>query len=67
MTSLLTRLARDESANDIIEYALLAMFIGVIGAAVWTSIQANIATAYRSYDTGVQAIWETPDPAGGGL
>ena len=60
----IVRLFRDESGQDVIEYALLAAFIGVAGAAAARSILTTMAVSYPAWDAAVQALWEMPDPAG---
>lgn len=65
MTSLLRRFIADEDAQDLIEYALLSTVIGFAGAAAFQLIMAAIGTTYGSWDTHVNNLWNTPDPAGG--
>ena len=59
------RLVRDESGQDIIEYALLTAAIGIVGVVAWQSINGGIGTAYSGWDSGTQNLWEPPDPGGG--
>ena len=67
MRSIARRFFGDESGQDVIEYALLALFIGVCAVAAWQSIPSKIFNAYSNWDTGVQNISAcTPDPGGGG-
>jgi Flp pilus assembly pilin Flp len=61
----LGRLLSDESGQDLIEYALLTVFVGLAGVALWVIIEGRINAAYTSYDSGVQGLWESPDPGGG--
>ena len=66
---MLKRFVADDSAQDLIEYALLTACIGLVGVAVWNNIRIGIGNAYAGWDTGVQDISAcTPDPqsAGGG-
>ncbi len=37
----LRRIARDDSGQDVVEYALLTAFFGLAALAAWTSIQAS--------------------------
>jgi pilus assembly protein Flp/PilA len=61
------RLLRDEGGQDLIEYALLAAFIGVVGILAWTNIQTGIGRAYTGWDSGVKTLSScTPDPGGAG-
>ena len=64
MISLLTRLARDEGGQDLIEYALLTAFLGLVTIASWKAVEAAIKTTYSSWGTGVNNLWEPGDPAG---
>jgi Flp pilus assembly pilin Flp len=65
MMPLLHRFIADENGQDLIEYALLCTVIGFAGAAAFQLIMAAIGTTYGSWDTGVNSLWNTPDPAGG--
>ena len=65
MMSLLHRFIVDETAQDLIEYALLSTVIAFAGAAAFQLIMSAIGTTYGSWDTGVNSLWNTPDPAGG--
>lgn len=65
-----TRLAREESGQDIVEYALLAALIGVASIATWQVVGDVIGDTYGSatgIDGSVQDLSGcTPDPGGGG-
>jgi Flp pilus assembly pilin Flp len=66
---LLTRLLRDETGQDLIEYALLAAFIGFCGVLAWQNVGVSVSAKYLGWDSGVQGISAcTPDPIdfGGG-
>jgi Flp pilus assembly pilin Flp len=61
------RFVHDDSGQDIIEYALLAAFIGISAVVAWTNIPPKIAAAYGSWDSNIQTLSScTPDPGGGG-
>ena len=60
MLSRAISLARDESGQDLIEYALLSGAIGIVGVAAWNAVGGGIGTAYTGWDTGVQNVWEPP-------
>ena len=60
--SVLLRLLRDDSGQDLREYALLTAGAGFAGAVAFQAIAANINFVYSSWDTGVNAIWEVPPP-----
>ena len=58
---------RDENGQDLIEYALLTAFIGLVGAVTWVNIQNGIASAYTGWGSGVQSLSAcTPDPIANG-
>ena len=64
---MLTAFLVDERGQDLIEYALLSAFIGVVGALAWINIPAAIGSAFMGWDTNVQSLSScTPDPGGGG-
>ena len=65
----IVRLMREDQAQDVIEYALIAVFIGIAGALVLSSMDTTIATTYSSWtssSTGVPSLWDPPDPASAG-
>jgi len=51
-----------ENAQDLAEYALLALFIGLAGIAVWGGIANLIGLNYAGYRDDVPALWEPPPP-----
>lgn len=58
----LARFLRDESAQDLVEYAYLAALVGLVGAVVWASVVQLLGDRYDDYDSGVQGLWEPPEP-----
>jgi Flp pilus assembly pilin Flp len=56
---------RADDGQDLLEYGLLAAFIGITCLAVWASIEGHLRTAYLGYDSGVQGLWQPPNPGGG--
>jgi Flp pilus assembly pilin Flp len=67
MATTFRRLITDDSAQDLIEYALLGALIGIVGIVAWTSTGAAINTTYSGWDSNLQTLSATtPDPAGGG-
>lgn len=52
----------DQSGVDLIEYMLLASFVGIVGWLGMQFIGINMNTSYRSWDETTQNIWEVPDP-----
>ena len=60
-------LLRDESGQDVVEYALLAALVGVAGVLVWQQVVTAVGTGYLASDAAVQGASAcTPDPGGGG-
>jgi Flp pilus assembly pilin Flp len=54
----------DDSAQDLVEYAYLAVFVGLVGVAVWGSIVQLLGIRYAGYNAGVQTLWCSPNPNG---
>ena len=52
----------DETGQDLIEYALLAGSIGLVGIAMWDGIVNGIGSAYQGWDTNTQNAWHPQDP-----
>jgi Flp pilus assembly pilin Flp len=66
---LLSQFVRDEGAQDMLEYALLAAFIGIAGWAVLMTLPNVMGATYASWlDTtnGVPGRWDPPEPASAG-
>jgi Flp pilus assembly pilin Flp len=63
------RFVADDRGQDVVEYALLAAFIGVAGYLALGAISGSVAAVYASWmdpTAGVPSLWDPPDPAGGG-
>jgi Flp pilus assembly pilin Flp len=60
----LRRLVTSSQGQDVVEYALLTAFFGVVAVATWIAIRNSLGTAYTSYDSGTQGLWEPPGPSG---
>lgn len=60
MKNFVSRLVRDETGQDLIEYALLAGFISLVAIAAIDSVGVGINSVYNVIDGQVQAI-----PGGG--
>jgi Flp pilus assembly pilin Flp len=52
----------DDRAIDLVEYALLATFIAIVGLLGFQAIGINMNTSYTSWDSAVDSIWEVPPP-----
>lgn len=66
MLALLSRLRDDDTGQDLIEYALLTVAIGLAAVAVFDQIRTAIGTTYVSWEGGVNNLWVPPDPVGSG-
>ena len=65
----LTQFVREDSGQDIIEYALLTAFIGCIGALAWQGVKTGLHNGYLGWDANAQTLSGcVPDPIseGGG-
>jgi Flp pilus assembly pilin Flp len=59
----------DDQGQDVVEYALLAAFIGIAGYVALGAISGTVAAVYASWvdpAAGVPSLWDPPAPAGGG-
>jgi Flp pilus assembly pilin Flp len=56
------RFAREQEADDLVEYALLATVVGVAGGLALAAWPGIMNAVYTSWDTGTQDIWEPLDP-----
>ena len=67
--ALLCQFFRDDSAQDLVEYALITAFVGVVGFLVLRAIGGEVFNTYSSWlspASGVPSRWDPPDPVGGG-
>ena len=60
------RFAVETDGQDVIEYALLTSFIGLVGAAAWNATQVALGNAYSGFNDAIWDLWEPADPLGGG-
>lgn len=69
MMLVLRRLRCEQDGQDIVEYALLAAFLGIAGWAVLMTLTDTMGTTYASWidpNVGVPALWNPPEPGAGG-
>jgi Flp pilus assembly pilin Flp len=59
----LPRLTRDDSGQDVVEYALLTAFFGVAVLVAWTSLRDAVGASYGGATAGVQGLWDPPPPS----
>jgi Flp pilus assembly pilin Flp len=58
---------RDDSGQDIIEYALLGALVGIASILTWQQVVLRVGIAYIAADTNVQTLSScTPNPDGSG-
>ena len=58
----LTRWFVEDRGDDLLEYAILAAFVGVAGAVALALMPAIINDVYTSWDTSTQEAWEPQNP-----
>ena len=63
---LVRRLIRDESGQDLVEYALLTTTIGFAGILAWSLVGNAISSTYSTWVSGVDTLTVPPAPSGGG-
>jgi Flp pilus assembly pilin Flp len=66
MGTIIDRLFRDDSGQDLIEYALLTTFIGLVVVVVFDRLRDSIGFVYGTWNTSANDIWETPNPVAPG-
>jgi Flp pilus assembly pilin Flp len=64
MRQSLSRLIRDESGQDLIEYGLLASILTVAGVLLFPSIKAGMDRNFADWGTKVYNLWAPNPPAG---
>jgi Flp pilus assembly pilin Flp len=64
LTAFVGRLASEDSGQDVVEYALLTAFFGLVALAAWTSLLDALGVSYGGTTSGVQSLWEPPPPSG---
>ena len=52
----------DDGWQDLVEYAMLGAFIGVVSVLVWQNIASLIGTRYAEYNSNVNTLWASPEP-----
>ena len=61
------RFVAEDGAQDLVEYALLAAFIGIAGWAIVMTLPNVMGATYASWmdpTNGVPGQWDPPEPAG---
>jgi hypothetical protein len=62
MGRLILSFLNDDSAQDLVEYAYLGLFVGLVGIVTWASIVDLMGDRYTEYNADVQGLWVSPDP-----
>jgi len=62
----LVTLLRDETGQDLVEYALLTTAIGFAGIVAWGLVQTAINGTYTSWVSSTDTLADPPAPSGGG-
>lgn len=66
---LLGRVLVEDDAQDLVEYALLAAFVGTAGMLALNAIGPAVASTYNSWldpTTGTPSLWAPPETASAG-
>jgi Flp pilus assembly pilin Flp len=66
LSTFLARLFRDESGQDLVEYALLTGVVGLGGAVAAPLIGDAIEFAYGTWVDETNNLWQSPDPTPSG-
>ena len=67
IAAIASRLICEEEGQDVIEYALLAAFFGIVGYLVMQQIGTTVNSTYSSWidpTVGVPSLWDPRAPAG---
>jgi Flp pilus assembly pilin Flp len=65
--SITERFVREDDGQDVVEYALLAAFFGVVGYLALSQIGTAVLNTYTSWmdpASGVPSLWDPAAPAG---
>jgi Flp pilus assembly pilin Flp len=67
-STLAYRLASDDSGQDLVEYGLLAGFVGIAGYLTLMALGVDIRDTYYAWldpTAGTPSLWDPPEPGGG--
>jgi Flp pilus assembly pilin Flp len=63
MRAVVTRLVRDDSGQDIVEYGLLGALVGIAAILIWQQLVVTVGTTYGTANADLQNMSAcTPDP-----
>lgn len=60
--NLVARFCREETGQDLIEYAILTAIVTVGSIAVFATIRTKMSDAYGTWGTEIQDRWSPDDP-----
>ena len=60
LVTLVTAFVRDERGDDLVEYALLAGLIGLVGVLAFNTVSGRMSNAYTGWNANAQSKW-VPD------
>ena len=60
LVTLITAFVRDERGDDLVEYALLAGLIGLVGVLAFNTVSGKMSNAYTGWNANAQSQW-VPD------
>jgi Flp pilus assembly pilin Flp len=63
---MIRRLVHDSRGQDLVEYALLALLVGLVSVAALGLLEVSLQTAYSTWGTRTEALSCMPSPGGGG-
>lgn len=55
----------DDAGQDLVEYALLVTFFGIVMVAAWDTLAGAVSTIFGQASSGVQGLWDPPAPGAG--
>jgi len=58
------RLVSDQTGQDLIEYGLLIVTIGLAGALLFPIIEGKLSVGFAANDSAIQRDWAPCDPGG---
>ena len=67
MSLLVGRFIVEEAGQDLVEYALIACFFGIVGLLVMQAIQVTIGDTYSAWldpTVGTPSLWDPAEPSG---
>jgi Flp pilus assembly pilin Flp len=55
---------RDQSGQELIEYGLLVVTVGLAGVLLFPIIQAKLSAGFAANDSAIQRDWQPCEPGG---